>query len=72
MRMGEVLRKERACSLDGRMAGLNYLLRERKIMPHEEVEVWRFVALVEGHRDSPVKRGIDFNLIGVYAGFADL
>jgi hypothetical protein len=49
VRMGQVGWKEKPGSLDGRMTGLDDLLGVRQVMPHEEVNIWCFVALRKAH-----------------------
>jgi hypothetical protein len=49
VRVGQVGWKKETCGFDGRVTGLNNLLGVGQVMPHEEVDVGRFVALVEAH-----------------------
>jgi hypothetical protein len=43
------LREKEACGLDGGVTGLNDLMRMGQVMPHEEVNIRRFLALVKVH-----------------------
>jgi hypothetical protein len=54
------------------MAGLDDLLGMRKIMPHEEVDIRRFTALVELHGILLKHVNKDFGLAQIYVGVADL
>lgn len=49
MRVGQGGREEEPCGFDGRVAGLDDLLGVRQVLPHEEVDIRGFVALVKGH-----------------------
>jgi hypothetical protein len=49
MGMGQVLREEEACNLDGGVTGLDDLMGMRKVGPDEEVDIRRVVALVVAH-----------------------
>ncbi len=73
VRVGKVLRDKEQCRLDHGMASLDDLLRVRKIMPHEDVDIRRFVALVESHEILLQWTNNGFNLmLQVYVGLADL
>jgi hypothetical protein len=47
--MGQVWWKEEPGGFDGRVTGLDDLLGVWQVTPHEEVDVWGFLALVEAH-----------------------
>jgi hypothetical protein len=54
------------------VAGLNDLLRVRKVVPHEEVDIRRFVALVEVHGVLLEQVDKDIDLDQLYVGDAGL
>jgi hypothetical protein len=49
MRMGQMLREEKPCRLDGGMARLDDLVGGREVDPDEDVDVGDFVVLREFH-----------------------
>ncbi len=71
--VGKVLRDKEPCRLDHGMASLDNLLRVRKVMPHKDVDIRRFVVLVESHEILLQWTNNGFNLmLQVYVGLADL
>jgi hypothetical protein len=52
MGMGQIRREEKASRFDGRVGGLDDLMGVRQIMPHKEVDIRRFLALVKIHNVS--------------------
>jgi hypothetical protein len=51
VRMGQVLAEKKSGRFDGRVAGLDDLLRTGEVVPHEDVDVRRFVVLGEFHEN---------------------
>jgi hypothetical protein len=59
--MGQMLRDEKPCRFDGRVARLDDLLRTGKVVPHEDVDIGRFVVLREFHPSFLQNAGTFFN-----------
>ncbi len=61
--MREMRQEEEPCRFHSGMAGLDNLLREGEILPDKNVDIRRFVALVEAH-ENLLKGDGKFDLIG--------